>query len=947
MLRKLMLVSCFTLAPASLYFGQTKVYGYIKDEAGKVIEQAEIDLMESDNDVRADKIGYFQLVDLKAGHYRIVISKPNYEDKVMEFDVTDEKKKSLGNITLYTNLNQSEEGLAYIDANNEEEDNSQTSTVGLLQSSRDVFSKIAAYDLGAYWFRPRGVDGRGGQIMMNGVSMIKADRGFVDFGNWGGLNEVTRYPEIAANQTPSEYDFGGVSSVIYKNMKASEHRKGFQFTQSLTNRNYRNRTSLRYSSGMNKKGWAFTIMGARRWAKEGIQEGTFYDAYGTYLGVEKKFNDKHTMTFNFIGAPYRRSTSSPSTQEVYDLRGVHYNAYWGYQDGKQRSERVKKSFQPLFQLQDYWKINEKTKLLTSLSYQFGKYKASRLDWFNVSNPSPIYWRNLPSYFNYYNDDAIVDFGGTPTLAQEAYQTTLEGWRNNDPRFTQINWDLLYQKNLQHKDEGALYYLVNDVSDDKIWNASTHFTHQFSDTSKLILNLSYQNYSAEQYREIKDLLGADFARNEDAFVSSNGQGLSGMLNENDTDTKKKEGDKIGYDYKFRRQEVVFNPAFRTSSGKFDIFVSGLLKHSSSSREGLFDHYLYDNSFGKSEDYNFLDYGLKGNLVYRINGRHFLVYNGAVFSKAPYLKDIFINARTNSAVTPHLKSTTYYANDLSYVVATPYVKMRLTGYLIDSQNETSVQRFYADGIEFETTNSDGTPKEIRQAFITQVMSNIEKRNMGAELGLQVKLTSSLSFQGLASYGQNTYRNNPNVYFASDAVGTFEENGETKSFGNLGKSYLKNYRQGGTPQQAYSAGLRYSSPKYWWVGASWNFLGDNYLDPSALLRTESFVQNSTSGTPFAELTESELRDVLRQRKLPSAHFINLNAGKSWLIGKYYLLITATVNNVLDNTNYITGGFEQTRNAKYDSFKEDADRAFPVFAPRYWYTQGRSYFINLQLRF
>lgn len=952
MLKKLTLISCFTLAPASLFFAQTTVFGYLKNEEGKPVEQAEIDLKESDNDVTADKIGYFQLVDLMPGHYRIVISKPNYEDKVMEFDISDEKKKNLGEITFYKSLNEAEQGLTFIDADNEEGDNNQTSTVGLLQSSRDVFSRIAAYDLGAYWFRPRGVDGRGGEIMMNGTSMIKADRGFVDFGNWGGLNEITKYPEIAANHSPSEYAFGDVSGVVYKNTKPSENRKGLQFTYSLTNRNYRNRLSLRYTSGMSKKGWAFTAMAARRWAEEGIQEGTFYDAYGTYLGVEKKFNDKHTMTFNFIGSPYRRSTSSPSTQEVYDLRGVHYNAYWGYQNGEKRSERVKNSFQPIFQLQDFWKINNKTKLWTNVSYQFGKYKASRLDWYNATNPSPIYWRNLPSYFNYYDNDAIVDFGGSPTLAQQAYQTTLNAWKDNDTKFTQIDWDALYRKNIvqpintQYGGKRAIYYLVNDVSDDKIWNVGTHLTHDFSDASKFILNLSYQNYFSEQYREVKDLLGADFALNKDDFASSNQLGASGLLNERGN-TIAKEGDKIDYNYQFRRQEVTVNPAYKFSTGKFDAFVSGMFKYSSSNREGIFDHYLYQDSFGKSTNQEFYDFGLKGQLVYRLNGRNFLVYNGGAFSKAPYLSNIFINARSNATVTPNLKSTMYYANDLSYVISSPFVKLRLTGYLINSQNETGVQRFYADGIEFEKTDSEGNTTEVSRAFITQVMSNVEKRNIGAELGIEYKLTSSLSLQGLATYGRYTYRNNPDLYFASDAIGTFVENGEKKSFGNLGKSYIKGYKQGGSPQQAYSFGFRYNSPKYWWIGANWNYLTDNYLDPSALLRNTSFVKSTLTGTPYADITVKDLKNVLEQKKLPSAHFFNVNLGKSWMIGKYYVLITATVNNIFDNTDYITGGFEQTRNAKYENFKKDLDRTFPMFGPKYWYTQGRSYFINLQVRF
>lgn len=952
MFKKLSLVALFTLFSAGFAFAQTTVFGYLKNADGKPVESAEIDLKGSENDATADKIGYFQFVDLLPGHYQIIITKANYENKVMEFDVKDEKRIDLGVVTLYSTLTGAEQGLALLD-NTGDEESSQTSTVGLLQSSQDVFNRIAAFDLGAYWFRPRGIDGRSGETMMNGISMVKSDNGNVDFSNWGGLNEITRYPEIAANHSPSEYAFGGVSGVVYKNTKASEYRKGFQFTQSLTNRNYRHRTSLRYTSGMNSKGWAFTVMGARRWAQEGIQEGTFYDAYGAYLGVEKKFNDKHTMTFNAFAAPYRRSTASPSTQEVYDYRGVHYNSYWGWQDGEKRSERVRKGFQPIFQIQDFLKLGEKSSLWTTVSYQFGKDKSARLDWQSVSNPSPTYYRNLPSYYDSLDPNAsVVDPNGTQTTAQQAYQVALQGWQSGDPLFTQLNWDALYRRNMNQPvntyygvtGKRALYYQVNDVSDDKIWNAGTHFVHNFNDTTKFLLNLSYQNYRSELYREVKDLLGADFVLNRDAFAATNQPGESGLFNEGEANVAKKVGDKMTYNYIFRRQEFKFNPGIKFSTGNFDVFVNALAGYSVSSREGLFKHYLYNDSYGKSADFNFWNYGLKGQVIYRINGRNFLVYNGSVFSQAPYLEDLFINPRVNNSVAPNIKNTVYYANDLSYVINTPFLKMRLTGYLVDSQNETNVQRFFADGIQLEATDDLGNATPVQSAFVTQVMSNVEKRNMGAELGLSYKILPTLELQGLASYGQYTYTNDPTTYFASDAAGTFAGG---KSYLEVGKAYLNNYKQGGTPQQGYSLGLRYNSPKYWWLGANWNYLDDNYLDPSALLRTESFVQNPVSGTPYVGLTESELRRVLEPNKLPSAYFFNVNAGKSWILGKYYVLISASVNNILDNTKYITGGFEQTRNVKFPDFIQDSDREFMLFGPKYWYTQGRSYFINLQLRF
>lgn len=939
MIKKLSLISMFSLLPASFYYAQTTVYAYIKDDDGKPIENAMIDLRESDDDVKADKIGYFQFVDLMPGHYQITVSQPNFEKQILEFDVNaSEKRKDLGVITLYSNLNKSDEGIVLLNDANESDEVSIQPTLGLLQSSRDVFSSIAAFDLGAYWFRPRGIDGRTSGVMMNGISMTNADNGNVDYGNWGGLNEITRYPETAINHAPSEYAFGGIGSVVYKNMKASEHRKGIQLTQSITNRNYRYRTSLRYSSGMNKNGWAFTIMGARRWAQEGIQEGTFYDAYGTYLGIEKRINDKHTLTFNFIGSPYRRSTSSPATQEVYDYRGMHYNAYWGWQDGEKRSERVKKGFQPIFQLSDYWKISKNTQLWTTLSYQFGKDKASRLDWYNVRNPSPLYYRNLPSFY------AGLD---NPNNADLEQWETVEGyWLNNDQKYTQLDWESLYRANLNGNstNKQAKYFLVNDVNDDKVWNVNTHLSHNFSDKTRFFFNLSYQNYTSDQYREVKDLLGADYALNGDPFAGTNQPLLSGLFNEGEADTHKKVGDKIQYDYTFRRQEVKANPSLKFSTGKFDVFLSGLVAYSTNNREGKFNHYLYKESLGKSVDYNYWNLGVKGQIIYKIDGRNFLVYNGAYYSQAPFLNDLFINARVNDVTAPNIKSTIINANDISYMLSSPFVKLRATAYLIDTENDTNVQRFFADGIKLSDVDSDGNATNTRSAFVTQVMSNVARRNLGAELGVEVKIIPTLTANGVVSYGQYTYKNNPTVYFMSDATGIFA-NGQ--SYKDYGKSYIKNFKQGGTPQEAYSVGLKYSSPKYWWIGANWNYLGHNYLDPSPLLRSDFFINNANTGTPYAGVNEAEYRRLVKQVKLTPAYFFNINAGKSWILGKYYVLITASVNNIFDNTKYATGGFEQTRNVNFADFKRDHDRAYPNFGPKYFYTQGRSYFVNLQLRF
>ncbi|MGV4435587.1 carboxypeptidase regulatory-like domain-containing protein, partial [Ornithobacterium rhinotracheale] len=88
------------------------------------------------------------------------------------------------------------------------------SSVGLLLSSKYVFEKVAAYELGSFWFRPRGYDNKYSDVFFNGVRMNKIDHDRVDFGNWGGLNDVTRYPaEVTYGIAPSDYTFGDLGGV--------------------------------------------------------------------------------------------------------------------------------------------------------------------------------------------------------------------------------------------------------------------------------------------------------------------------------------------------------------------------------------------------------------------------------------------------------------------------------------------------------------------------------------------------------------------------------------------------------------------------------------------------------------------------------------------------------------------------------------------------------------
>jgi len=915
MIKKLSLISLFTLLPASYYYAQTTVYAYVKGQDGKPVERAEVDLEQSVDDVTADKIGYFQFVDLKPGHYLITVTKPNFESKILEFDVTaDEKRKDLGVIVLNNSLG-TDAGVVVIDdsaTDTEDGGSAMQPTVGLLSSGRDAFQNVSAFELGAYWFRPRGVDNRFEDVMFNGVSMSKNDDGRIDFNNWGGLNDVTRYPyENVDNITPSEYAFGNLGGVAYYNTRASSYRKQTSLAYSFTNRSYLHRAMATYSSGMTKNGWAFTVSGSRRWGDQAIIDGVYQDAYAYFASVEKKFSERHSINFTGFGSPTYRASNSPNTQEVYDIMGKDYNSYWGWQDGEKRNSRIRKVFEPMFMLTDYLKIGKNSNWINTVSYQIGSDARSRLDWFHASDPNPTYYRKLPSFGNYTADEFRAQ--------------------------SQIDWNSLYQanylnkKNMDGSKREAVYTIVEDVNRDKTFNFASHFDTRLKENWKLNINFNYQNLRSDNFRRVKDLLGADYAVNLNAFNND------AKYNADDENVEVRVGDRTQYSYELLRDHYSLNVSSEVDFNKFNVVASIFTSYSESQRDGDYRSGLLrfkDNSKGKSSVYDALDAGLKAKVTYKINGKNFIVYNGAFFSLAPTLNEIYINPRAVDYLTPGVKNQIINSNDLSYIMRGQVLKLRLTGYYTTISNSTEISRYYADV-------NDGTLGNSFSTLVNEAMSGVDKRYVGAELGFDLKITPTLNAIGAASIGEYKYTNNPEV-------STFDDlNGFRSSDNTWGKANIKDFKVAGTPQKAFSLGLKYNSPKYWWVGASANYLMDQYLDFSALNKTPYMYTNILDNDPYANVTPELLQQITAQKKFDNQFMLNANAGKSFLLGKYRMGISLSVNNILNNRNYVTGGFEQGRNVNFNEALVDAQRQTPYFGPKLWYDRGTTFFTNVYLRF
>lgn len=867
--------------------------------------------------------GFFILDKVPEGEQLLTISTPGYIAQNFSLKIIAGRPLDLGIISLEEDITTEQQlGIITLTDNDLEDGNSGSDTSsGLLQASRDVFQQSAIFNWGAARFKMRGLDAQYSSILINGINMNRVYDGRPQWASWGGLNDATRHQEYTTATSPSDNTFGSLLGTQAINARASAFKKGSRISFAGSNTYYNYRAMATYASGFNANGFAYVVSASRRGANEGYFDGTNYSANSFFLAIEKRFNNKHNLNFTGIYAQSKRGRNSPNTQEVTNLTGEKYNSYWGWYNGSKRNSREKDVEEPFLILNHYWKLTGKSTLNTNVSYQFGKIGSSRLDYQYAPNPDPTYYTKTPNYF-----DDPVQAATAPFLTEK-----------------QLNWNALYEANSLSPDGRSKYIQYQDRTDDKTFTANSIFFTHLSSAIMFNAGAAYKLLKSHNFQNITDLLGGQYFLDVDHFYYDD-YAQSDLNNPNRQVVK---GDTFGYNYNLHANILDAFTQFRFSYRKADFYLAQSFSRSVYQREGLYRNGLYPvNSFGNSPKIAFENFGFKAGIIYKLTGRHLFIANALRQSRAPSISNTFANARLNNSVMDNIENETLSNIDGSYVLRLQNVKARITGFYTAIEDAVETSSFYGEGI-FEGDDAN--------AFVAENVTGINKQMMGLELGIEYQYTPTLKFTATAAIGNYIYSNNPNVSLNNDAMAVLNSNddgttiiGSPLTTTNFGKAYLKNYMLPGMPQLALSIGAEYRDPNYWWIGANANYLADNYIDVSALLRTRSFFDNPDSpGNVFENIDRARAEHMLKQEKFNTFYLFNIVGGKSWKIDrKTYLGFFASINNILNKT-YKTGGFEQSRNTNYRELINDTSDGTPSFGSKYYYGNGRTYFMNVYLNF
>ena len=790
------------------------------------------------------------------------------------------------------------------------DDEAASQIITIISSNRNVYANEVGYRFSPVRFKYRALGARYNDMYINGNPVNDVERGQFGYSFVGGLNNQTRLRESSLPFEDNNYGVSGLAGSGNYDFRPSRFATGQRASIAFANRSYNTRAMYTYNSGVMENGWAVTGSLTYRWGDGiGTIEGTSYNSLSYFFGAEKLVNDKHSVSLVTWGNPTQRGAQRGATDEMYWIAGTHnYNPNWGYQDGKKRNSRIVKDFSPAALLTWDWKMDEKTKLVTTLLSRCQMYSNSRLAYNGGTNPDPDYYSLMPSFsFNVWNPDATLFHDQAALDNWQAAYDYLSAREEN----RQVNWDRMYYANSIMAAEGqdAMYYVQRAHDDQLMLSLATNLQKQLTKNSSLNGGLQLATNKGMHYQTMDDLLGNAKFHNVNTYAVKDYGSISPTvfydMNDGADPKEVKVGDRFGYDYNLLVNKAQLWGSYSKNLKYTNYFVSGRIAGTTMQRDGKMRNGMApDNSYGKSKTAKFLDGGIKSGMNITLGHGHAAMLGVAYEWKTPTPRTAFAAAQINNDFVKDLKQEKIASAEIGYQWQGSRVKLNINGYYAQMKDVTEQSLFYSD---------------IESSFVYVTMSDIEKEFYGIELGMNVKATDWLDVKVLGTVSEAKYKSDANMRMLLSNSGSYVDE----------KCIINGMREGGTPLTAFSVDLSYHK-NYWYIDLIGNYYDNIYLYYAPISRRETELTRSI-------VNGQKIYDRPDQAEGKGGFMLDASIGKTYRLKQgrrigFNLMLT----NILNNINICTGGMEQNR---LDT-KQQQERTNNAYrfeqSPRKFYANG-----------
>lgn len=799
-----------------------------------------------------------------AGSYSLLVSFVGYLPQTMDVTISEAQALDLGTIMLKTSsiglvevsvfadlavTRKTPVAVSSVSAQTIERELGNQEFPEILKMTPGVYATKTGGGFGDSRINVRGFDQRNVAVMINGIPVNDMENGWVYWSNWAGLADAAKTFQVQRGLGASKLAINSVGGTLNIITKTSEARKGGFIENSFSDYGTK-KTKIGLNTGLLDGGWAVSFIGSRT-EGEGYIDGTWIDAWNYFLSVSKEINKDHKLQFTVIGAPQKHGQRvndqfhalSDYTKNTY---GIKYNEGLGYLYGKQMAEKTNYYHKPQIALNWYWNINDDTFLSTSAYVSFGK-------------------------------------GGGSGLLGTGW------WKYNVPKTPtgQYDWNQSVEENASNEDGSASQILRNSVNSHNWYGILSTLKHDFSDELKLTTGIDGRYYKGIHYREVRDLLGAEFW--DDSYRSYKSGNSRAVV-----------GDKIDYNNDGLVSYLGLFSQLEYSKDDFSTFVALSLSETWYKRV---DYFNYDATVvaGKSV-YTGVEstresqfgYNLKTGLNYNLDETSNIFVNAGYYAKAPLFDVIFMN----------------FSNDVNPDYGTEKVIAAEFGYGYNSRNFIArINTYYTqwkdrwlDGYYADPVTGEGN---------TVYYQGLDQIHYGIEAEMSWKVSNNLLVATQISLGNWKYG-------ADVPITIFDDDRQVVGTSTI---YTDGLHVADAPQTQIGLAVKWNITDDIDYGMNWVFYDRLY-------------------SKFSPEDRDDPDDRADSYRLPNYSVMDMRIGWSFKLAGLDSYASMNVYNAL-NTMYRAEGWDNVQRNAAGNYAHDAENFAGFWG---W---GRNYNFSLRINF
>ena len=627
----------------------------------------------------------------------------------------------------------------------------------ILNDTPGVYATAQGGGAGDARINVRGFDQRNVAVMINGVPVNDMENGWVYWSNWDGLSDVTSSIQVQRGLGASNLAIASVGGTMNIITDIASQRRGFKFKQEAGNNAFY-KTTLNFSSGLIDKKTAFTL-GMTRKSSEGLPAQAWSSAWAYFGALSFLASDAHKIDLFVTGAPqrhghrlYKQSIATFDADYAQSLGidvegardyGVDYNPNWG------RS--------PFSSYQEYYNgsiHDARDSAIIMERENFYHKPQANLNWYWTPNTQFILSNVL--YFSRGKGGGTGRLGANPGTLDDG---TINWQRVADELNTQADSALVAAGEVGAGEIAAQTIIRNSVNQHFWYGYLGTAEYHLSDSYKLTFGTDLRYYKGEHWREVRNLLGADYY----VFAWDN----------NATTSVKRLGDKVSY---HNDGLTRWGGGFVQFEGQFDNFTAFLSTSGSTTGYKRIDYFRakVDGDWDQTDWENFPGYTVKVGGNYNATPTVNVYANVGWLSTAPKFDSVY--HYDNSLYDP-----TFNEKVASFELGAGYFKRGMfTG---------NANFYYTKWIDRSWPKSIYS-EELDQRF-RFLLNGIDALHTGVEFDLKARPHDKFEVRGMVSLGNWEWLNDVNVTFSPEedpeTVGEFQVYAEGLKVGDAAQKTL----------------------------------------------------------------------------------------------------------------------------------------------------------------